>query len=414
MNHLTKLFFALLIVFGLGCSAPKDDGTEPLSYDPAGATITTDKKIHPQTRQIFDFESAGVTFSNDYDGSRLNDIVLDDEVSFTATIRPENAPVNNSAWYGFKVWSDTEKEIQVTLSYEDGSHRYIPKLSHTGNDWTAIDPGLFHHDTTNGTGVLTLDIGPDTLWVSAQELLLPVHYDQWMAQFDDLSYVTQEVFGESKQGRPLKAMTITETETPEAFVMILSRLHPPEVTGALAVLPFIETLAGDSDLAKRFRKRFSVVAVPLSNPDGVINGHWRHSSAGVDLNRDWVTTSFNQPEPRQISNLFMDRAGEIPVWFGLDFHSTQYDVFYTVKREFETEPAGITDLWLNEIAATFPDYHVNDDPGQINNPVTKSWFYNQFKAAGVTYEAGDEIPRDQITKIAVGAANAMMKVMLDQ
>jgi len=43
---------------------------------------------------------------------------------------------------------------------------------------------------------------------------------------------------------------------------------------------------GDSELAREFRRRFSIIMVPLLNPDGVVLGHWRHNVNGVDLNRD--------------------------------------------------------------------------------------------------------------------------------
>ena len=38
-------------------------------------------------------------------------------------------------------------------------------------------------------------------------------------------------------------------------------------------------------------EKFRVLAFPLMNPDGVDLGHWRHNAGGIDLNRDWSTTT---------------------------------------------------------------------------------------------------------------------------
>ena len=42
-----------------------------------------------------------------------------------------------------------------------------------------------------------------------------------------------------------------------------------------------------------------VIVYPLMNPDGVDEGHWRHNTGGIDLNRDWA--HYNQPETRQVA-----------------------------------------------------------------------------------------------------------------
>ena len=199
---------------------------------------------------------------------------------------------------------------------------------------------------------------------------------------------------------------------PAGYVLVISRQHPPEVTGTLAVLPFLETIAGKSDLARAFRRRFAVVAVPLMNPDGVDNGHWRHNAAGVDLNRDWLP--FNQPEGRLVSEAFLKLKDKAPVFFAIDFHSTQEDVFYTLSRDLETDLPGFTDAWLDAIRVAFPDYYVNDEPFGLGSPVSKNWFYQSFDTPAVTYEVGDESDRALIRRLSTAAAEAMMELLLDK
>ena len=43
--------------------------------------------------------------------------------------------------------------------------------------------------------------------------------------------------------------------------------------------------------AQLLRKRFIFMLVPMMNPDGVINGNYRTSLIGKDLNRQWLKPS---------------------------------------------------------------------------------------------------------------------------
>ena len=401
------LLFIALVLSGCRQTAPV-----PLSYDPPGSTITTSKPITPQQRRTMG--GPEVWFSNDFEGGRLNDLTPENDSVYTAILRPENAPINNSAWYAFQVWAAAPQTIQVRLTYEDGTHRYVPKLSSDGEVFAPIAPSAYAPDTSSGTATLRLNVDPDTLWVAAQELITSEDFDRWTATLAQQPYVERSVLGTSTQGRPIYRLDITEAADTPNHILIISRQHPPEVTGTLALFAFLETIAGDTDLAQAFRDRFHVVAVPLMNPDGVDNGHWRHNTGGVDLNRDWL--NFNQPETRQVRDAFLDikNTPGAKVFFGIDFHSTQEDVFYTLARDLETHPAGFIDSWLDAIRATLPDYYVNDDPSGLGSPVSKNWFYETFGMPPLTYEVGDENDRAHIREVSEVAAQAMMSLLLDE
>lgn len=49
----------------------------------------------------------------------------------------------------------------------------------------------------------------------------------------------------------------------------------------------LDFLLGDSPEAIVLRDKFVFKIVPMINPDGVINGNYRCSLAGCDLNRRW-------------------------------------------------------------------------------------------------------------------------------
>ena len=70
-------------------------------------------------------------------------------------------------------------------------------------------------------------------------------------------------------------------------VVITGRVHPGESNASWMMRGALEFLTGDTLEAKLLRDNFVFKIVPMLNTDGVINGNYRCSLAGVDLNRVW-------------------------------------------------------------------------------------------------------------------------------
>ncbi|KAL0490549.1 cytosolic carboxypeptidase [Acrasis kona] len=70
-------------------------------------------------------------------------------------------------------------------------------------------------------------------------------------------------------------------------VVISARVHPGESNASWMMKGVIDFLTGPSLDAKILRDNFVFKIVPMLNPDGVINGNYRCSLAGFDLNRRW-------------------------------------------------------------------------------------------------------------------------------
>ena len=428
---ITKLILyahVLFIILLTGCSSTKHQ-LKGLYYDPPGSTITTNKKITPQHKRTITSSSSEVSASNEFAGARLNDFYRENDSTYTAFFEPENAPVNNSAWYSFKIWCGKEQTAYVNLKYKDGSHRYFPKISYDGKNWARLDSLLYTGDTATGSAMLKLKLNKDTLWISGQELMTSGNYEDWIKKILVKPFVKKNIIGHSPLGKPINELEITEAEGNSDYIILTGRQHPPEVTGAIALREFVETIAGDSETAKNFRKKFKVYVIPLMNPDGVDAGNWRHNIHGVDLNRDWYY--FNQPETRAVRDEMM-KLKNIPggrlVWF-IDFHSTQKDVFYISKKDspgdnsisgekrlLHDEAYSRIKEWFANVGKDFPDYYVNIDESlnNPNSPTSDTWTYNQFDCPALTYEMGDEDNRGQIRRIASGAAIELMKLLLEK
>jgi predicted deacylase len=238
-------------------------------------------------------------------------------------------------------------------------------------------------------------------------------FDAWTRELASAPTITRRVIGESGRGRPMQMVEFGDTNATR-HIMIIGRQHPPEATGTMALMPFVEEMAGPSPLAREFREHFRVHVVPLVNPDGVDLGHWRHNTGGVDLNRDW--RAFNQPETRVVRDA-LTRILSAPahrLWFGVDFHSTRYDVFYTLDRGLETSPPNIADRWLDYIATHLPEYQVNDSPSGLDTPMSRNWFFETFGCPALIYEVGDQQDRRLIREVAVTAARGTMEILLGE
>ena len=68
-------------------------------------------------------------------------------------------------------------------------------------------------------------------------------------------------------------------------IVITARVHPGETNASWMMKGIIDYLVGPSLDAKILRDNFVFKIVPMLNPDGVINGNYRCSLAGCDLNR---------------------------------------------------------------------------------------------------------------------------------
>lgn len=416
---------SLLLMLNLFVFAQNDKKPVFQGQTPVREVDTTTKPIEKQKRQVFSFEEDGVKFSNDFDGARLNKIKRNSENEYTIFITPENAPINMSPWYAFKIWSDKKKEINVRLKYPKfAKHRYSPKISKDGRKWKLLK-SKYITEEEKGTGergaasrpkriVMRLKVSKKPIWIAAQELQTSKHVFAWMDKIAKKRKLEITEIGKSKLGRPLKMLTIGKKDS-KKMMLVISRQHPPEVTGYFAMKAFVEKLADKSKLSKKFRKDWSIYVIPLMNPDGVDNGHWRHNAGGVDLNRDW--TKFNQPEGKAVSEFLKKREQKTggKFYFGIDFHSTWDDIYYPMgKDQTNSHMPNLVYSWLEKIKEAIPNYEPNIRPTQRLKPamVSRNYFYFSHKMEAIVFEIGDNTPRKFIKKKGKISAIELMKLML--
>ena len=400
----------VFVLFSISCQSTN----RASNYDFPKPVDTKDHPIADQVKKQYAFN--GVYFDNRFDGARINDVVAQNDSTFRVTIRPENEPINFSPWYAFKVHADSSSFVYVVLDYEKYKHRYHPKLSSNGTDWSALGDENFTYIGDSSKVLLKLKVSSDTLLVAAQEIISSQQVKDWCKKLEKYPKVHMQTIGKSKKGRALLFMDVYEGgRSDKKVIVLLSRQHPPEVTGYMAMQSFVQEIL-DNPMSEDFFKTYRILIYPLLNPDGVDLGHWRHNYGGIDLNRDWAY--YHQPETRQVADHIVSEVNSYnnEVVLGLDFHSTWHDVYYTLPRDTATtNVVGFRSKWFTSIKNTLGgSYEINEKPSGLGSPVTKGWFFTQFGAEGITYEIGDDTSRAFIYRKGKVSAASMMEVLTNK
>lgn len=334
---------------------------------------------------------------------------------FTLTITPEDTPINDSPWYAFDIKDAKNQPVSITLSYIDGTHRYAPKMQLANGNWVeATNNIVVSEDEKTAEFIITPK--SDSLRIAAQPIIDTDDHLAWSQDMAALSYVAFDVIGSSVEGRDIyKLEEVDAPEDDKPYVVLVGRQHPPELTGAQALMPFVETVWGPSDLAQQFRDHFNVIVIPMINPDGVALGHWRHNVGGLDLNRDWGP--FTQPETQAVAKeLERFRSGQDDMVLFLDFHSTWRNLIYTQLDSEASKPAFFTRDWIANVKAALPDdvYSFTREARKTSDrPIAKNYIYHTYGIPAMTFEVGDDTPSSSTQKASEIFAQEMMKLLLE-
>lgn len=113
-------------------------------------------------------------------------------------------------------------------------------------------------------------------------------------------------------------------------VFISARVHPGESNASWMMKGLIDFLVGNSAEARILREKFVFKIVPMLNPDGVINGNYRCSLCGADLNRRYKAPSkVLHPVVFAVKRLVksFSKEREISLYCDLHGHSRRKNIF---------------------------------------------------------------------------------------
>ena len=403
----TGAIFLLAVVAALFAA---DRARPAVTLHPAAVAVAL------QERQAWRFAEpyGAVEIDNGFSGARVSGCERVGPCDYKVVVSPENTPINPSPWYAFRVRSAVEREVMLRIAITSSKVRPWPYASRDGVRFERVAAGDYTGERGAAECLLRLRAGPSAVWIASNQ---PVGLDElsrWSGRVAGAAGAPMRTIGRSAAGRPIRAFELGAPDAPHALVVI-GRQHPPEVAGSLGLMRFIEVVAGGSALAREFRGRYRVLCIPVVNPDGVHEGHWRSTLGAVDPNRDWG--AFTQPETRCTRDaiLSFSRTGGRRIELLLDFHATTKDIFYVPAPGAEVEPADFADRWIEAIQRRFPDEAVESSAtNNIDEWTFKRWAAATFAAPGITYELGGAKSRDHIDRIVGGAAEEAMLLLLER
>ena len=346
-----------------------------------------------------------------YEAGHFSHCEIKADGSLQIDIAPEDdPPIIPTPWYSFRLHPKAAVDFDLRLNFTESYARYWPKFSNDGRVWRRLsDDRVIVNDDGQGF-LLHISLDKEPLWISAQKPLGSAFYFDWLRDVAADEKTEVKVLGSSAKGRPIYAAIAGNGPD---YILLLGRQHPPEITGALGMRAFVNTVLDHTPLAQAFRESYQVIIVPFLNPDGVALGHWRHNTAGVDLNRDWGP--FTQPETRLVRDLLEQRASRGDrIRLMLDFHTTKSNLFYTQADNEPTEPAGFTNEWVSRAVNRLPDFEFSQEKNASSGqPNTKNYFYSRYGIPAITYELGEETEEADIVESSTVFAEEMMRLLLE-
>jgi predicted deacylase len=319
--------------------------------------------------------------------------------------------INPSPWFAIRKSKHSEN-IKIELDYGNYNYRYNPKISSDNKAWDNLN--MLNILKKNNDKILVIDFLPSNKkqYIASQEIITQSWYYNWFNELKETGKVRSETIGFSVLKKPI-TMFFIETDIKNPYIIILGRQHPPEVTGAFALKGFIDQLVSPSQLSQNFLNQYNIIFVPLMNPDGVDNGHWRYNVNKIDLNRDWGT--FSQPETIAVNEKLIRLTANSKLALFIDFHSTYNNIFYISENSSNNLSKFSLENWINNSSSGLLGIGYNFqliNSSNKDNGVSKNYIYNKYNIPSVTYEVSDSEDRKKIKQSSSILATELMKFLV--
>ncbi|KRX00596.1 hypothetical protein PPERSA_12815 [Pseudocohnilembus persalinus] len=197
--------------------------------------------------------------------------------------------------------------------------------------------------------------------------LFPKHRNDYMGNSNSSN--------KSKQSGKYSINSESEFQRPQKFknkkyVLIGCRIHAGETPANYMLRGIINFLLKDNQDAKNFLNEFVLVFIPILNPDGVIQGHYRLDHYGNDLNRCYNSCQ-DMPSLFPGNNALLkiakdlDKQNKLFAFFDLHAHEQLSD------EQPDLEQKNIKNVEGNNYIDNKNDIINNNDISSNNNQINK-------------------------------------------
>eukprot|EP00756_Hemistasia_phaeocysticola_P022584 Hpha_TRINITY_DN15843_c7_g8::TRINITY_DN15843_c7_g8_i1::g.187641::m.187641 len=330
-----------------------------------------------------DLECGGLAFSSKFDSGNLARVEVceggnGNEFSLWTAADCEGTPYENSnrSWFHFRVSGGTagrqvtfhirNLNSQMKLFAQDMRPVFCRGANPT--QWERIENrpqvrsakengvmlSFYHQFQTDGEVVWFAFTYP----YSFNQLQQNITAWAQTAQTSAGLYFVRECMGHTMEGRRVDLLTITgqqgksdereapidatmpvpDPKTPRPYefpgkktILLTARVHPGETAASYCIDGVINLLlAKDDPRGAALRENFVFKIIPMLNPDGVVRGHYRTDTLGVNLNRVYETPCDTlHPTICAARRLFLSlhNTGRLAAYIDFHAHATKRGCF---------------------------------------------------------------------------------------
>lgn len=224
-----------------------------------------------------------------------------------------------------------------------------------------------------------------------------------------------------------KPITSIQFGSGKIKILMWSQMHGNESTTTKGLIDFLNYLNSDEENAKEIKDNFTLLCVPILNPDGA-ELYTRENAVKIDLNRD--AKNITQPESKVLRALYLNFQPD--VCFNLHDQRTIFAAgdsklpatmsflapAYNTKREFNTirlKTVSIINAINSELQKIIPNQVGRYDDAFNENCIGD--YLTTQNTPTVLFEAGhykDDYQRDTVRKfVFVAILTALMELKVD-
>ena len=239
----------------------------------------------------------------------------------------------------------------------------------------------------------------------------PEHEVIWLAYFEPYSWerhqaligramtragnVQVECLGITPDGHTLDLVRVGEPAQGKKNIWITARQHPGESMAEWFVEGILDALLdAQHGVSRELLKQFVFYIVPNMNPDGSVRGNLRTNAKGANLNREWLTPTWElSPEVYWVREKMLQTG--VDVFFDIHGDEEIPHVFVAgceYNRSFSAKQQQLQDAFKSIWTATTPDFqtvhgYTNKTFGDENLlKLASNWVGDHFDCLAFTIE----------------------------
>lgn len=347
-----------------------------------------------------------IRFSSDFESGAMGEVTPLDSATFvmmkgdTVSIHSFNItgsfdPVNpidtalapSPRWFYFAMSGVKDKLLY--LNFED-TDPLRPMYSYDNVTWERLAPceASFRR--------VSKRFERDTVYLAYYQPYTFSYLEERLDQWSGYDWVEIDSVGCSLEGRPIYLMHITDKgvdPSGKKRLWVHARQHPSESPASWLTDGFISALVEDSPAGAALRRAIDAYIIPMTNPDGVVNGLSRSNVTGVNQEINFARTADSTCVEIQHIKRVLEELNDVrPFDVALNIHSqvANHASYWLHRAKGTSKDFLRREFVLADLTTSFNDYIKPEDIrfSNLADRYPEGWFWNNAgeTTLAVTFE----------------------------